>query len=127
MNVHPHPLPSSEFIAGEERQSSLETQSDLVRKSSLRITSNKRGNFVCLTCYTPPDWPFEALQNVRFALATGTSGVQIFVVFDARLGDCPSGIPGYGVLNGPCNQVFNPTYERPLFSFPSCIDHTRPL
>ena len=63
MNVHPHPLPSSEFIAGEERQSSLETQSDLVRKSSLRITSNKRGNFVCLTCYTPPDWPFEALQK----------------------------------------------------------------
>lgn len=52
---------------------------------------------------------------------------QTFVVFDSRLGDCPDSIPGYGVLNGPCNLIFNPVRSVALFYFPSCIDHEKPL
>jgi hypothetical protein len=48
------------------------------------------------------------------------------VVFDAKLGVCPT-IPGYGVLNGPCNLFFAPAREQPLAAAPDCIGHDAPM
>ena len=61
-------------------------------------------------------------STLRFATVGGT-----FIVFDASLGPCEPGAPGYSVLNGSCNEMYSPTDNfAGTGAVPGCWNAPRP-
>ena len=61
-------------------------------------------------------------KTLRFAFVGGS-----MIVFDARYGPCWDVAPGYKVLNGACNEYYEPGEEpASTFGIPGCYETPPP-